>query len=522
MIGETFHNPPARNPLASSFDSFGVIAMAGFSLIDEPWLPCLTLAGRPVEVCLRDVIERSHEYRELFDQSPLVTVALYRLLLALIRRVYGIHSADQWRRLRTAGRFDSAAAAGYFDRFSDRFDLFSPSRPFMQSQLPPETQRHPCSLLVREAASGNNPTLFDHSRDASPRPLSPGEAARCLVAAHASALGGGVSSPFNFCDATLARDSTALICGTTLFETLLLNSPPVPAEPDDAPVWEWDGEIVPERGGTHAPGVMALYTWPARRIRLVTDDDGRSVAACQVLQGLIPDPDRRDPMKAFRGSQSGSQIALRLAPGRAVWRDLPIWLGLAPDAICPAAVTWLRHSSAACAVAGQTAAPLQLAIFGLATAPGRASVVFWRHERYPLPSFCLDDSEAIHECCGALARAEAASELLTAALAFLGRLLNAPSDAVLGLQDVAGLTCWAELDRTVRGFLLTAATDPTAAVAEWDACVTKAVTEAFTCALARCGRVPGRARSAVAAGRFFTQQLAAIMGRQARPSGEKG
>src|SRR5688500_11864567 len=68
-----------------------------FSLVDEPWIPCLTVRGGPAEMLgLGAVLTRPREIREIADDSPLVTVALHRLLLAILHRNFGPASTPDW------------------------------------------------------------------------------------------------------------------------------------------------------------------------------------------------------------------------------------------------------------------------------------------------------------------------------------------------------------------------------------------------------------------------------------------
>ena len=61
--------------------------MPEFNLVDQPWIPCLQRdSGKPQELSLRDTLTRAHEIRELPDDSPLVTVSLHRLLLAILQQ----------------------------------------------------------------------------------------------------------------------------------------------------------------------------------------------------------------------------------------------------------------------------------------------------------------------------------------------------------------------------------------------------------------------------------------------------
>lgn len=60
-----------------------------FNLIDEPWIPCIRLDGKPDELSLRAVFAQAHQLREIRGDSPLETASLHRLLLAVLHRVFG-------------------------------------------------------------------------------------------------------------------------------------------------------------------------------------------------------------------------------------------------------------------------------------------------------------------------------------------------------------------------------------------------------------------------------------------------
>ena len=57
------------------------MATPSFNLIDQPFIPCVTREGQHAEFSLLETLTRAHEIRELCDESPLVTIALHRLLL---------------------------------------------------------------------------------------------------------------------------------------------------------------------------------------------------------------------------------------------------------------------------------------------------------------------------------------------------------------------------------------------------------------------------------------------------------
>src|SRR3712207_4637964 len=134
--------------------------MASFNLISEPWIPCRNVDGQMEERSLRDALTRAHELRELWDPSPLVTVTLHRLLLAVLHRCFGPANKEAWRALWQAGRFDTGGLDSYFREYRDRFGLFHPERPFYQvtrmykvRSASAEVKRHPVLTLAEEAAS---------------------------------------------------------------------------------------------------------------------------------------------------------------------------------------------------------------------------------------------------------------------------------------------------------------------------------------------------------------------------------
>ena len=90
-----------------------------FNLIDQPWIPCTMPDGSHVELSLQGTLLQAHEIREIFDQSPLVTAALHRLLLAILHRNFGPASRSEWQTLWQAKRFDSARLGSYFSGWHD-------------------------------------------------------------------------------------------------------------------------------------------------------------------------------------------------------------------------------------------------------------------------------------------------------------------------------------------------------------------------------------------------------------------
>ncbi|MBX6770504.1 MAG: type I-E CRISPR-associated protein Cse1/CasA [Chloroflexi bacterium] len=421
--------------------------MAHFDLVYEPWIPCLrAVDGRSEELGLLAVLARAHELREISDPSPLVTITLHRLLLAILHRVLdGPRSPQAWWDLWNQGRFDHARFEAYFRRWSERFDLFHPEYPFYQTAGLPEEKSQVSAKLTPEVASpGNAVLLFDHTLDSA---LTPAEAARALIAYHAFAVGGlvtylpGEEKHRSAKAGPLTGSAVALVRGPTLFHTLLLNlhrydpedDVPCPADPDDAPCWEQDDPVIPADRSPR--GYLDYLTWQSRRSRLIptVDADGHIfVRQAVILKGFqFPDGFEQpgvETMVAFvknpaarKGGDPWKPIGFN--PERAIWRDsLALMQSIAGQSQRPKMLSWLSDLIVEGYLERHEVLPLDL--FGMVT--DQANILLWRQERLPLPLSYLQDSELIRVLGDALGLAEETARSLYAASRELAELLEAP------------------------------------------------------------------------------------------------
>ena len=222
--------------------------MAEFNLIDESWIPCIDPHGQRVEYGIRETLLKAHELREICDDSPLVTVALHRLLLAILYRAYeGPSDMAKWRLLHERGHV--ALGGGiekYLNRWRSRFYLFDAKHPFMQvagldlndykqDGAVKKDKSDGLMRLVREAPDKGGRILFDH-RVGTERPdYEPKQIAKMILSAQ-SYSGTGVASagkigkqqitptPCQF--APCVEGLVLWLQGESLFHTLLLNLVP--------------------------------------------------------------------------------------------------------------------------------------------------------------------------------------------------------------------------------------------------------------------------------------------------------
>lgn len=456
----------------------------------------------------------SHRLKGIFHASPLVTLQLHRLLLAVLYRCTNLRSAAHWGTLWKRGAFDSAVIDAYFIYCADRFDLFHPTHPFYQVPDLPNAVVHPIQHLVFEASSGNNPVLFDHHADDVPDELSAASAAQHLVTYQGYAIGFGKSEPFYFSDGPLVRGFAVLVQGANLFETLVLNLQQYAPSPGDVPAWEDNPPRPLDATGTQPRGRIDYLTWQSRRIRLIsTDGQNDRVSHCQIQQGYkLPKTGLgMDPAKAYRNREKTGLQPVSLAVGRAAWRDADVLFAASgsPDQ-GPAAFAWLadiRHSDETDV---EIPALQPFAVYGMMTDPGKAArVLFWRREEMPLPIDVMSDGHLYGCVLLALRAAEGGAGAVVRALHQSVRYLLSPGMDMGGRRPdpslVGAMTArtgcveryWSSLNEPFRIFLIGLPEDPDASLAAWQKRVSRHALAAFDTVADHLGNSPRALRAAV-------------------------
>ena len=67
-----------------------------FDLLEEQWIACENLKGKREALGIRQVLARAHELSTVSDESPLVTAATYRMLLAIVDQAYRPARRADW------------------------------------------------------------------------------------------------------------------------------------------------------------------------------------------------------------------------------------------------------------------------------------------------------------------------------------------------------------------------------------------------------------------------------------------
>jgi CRISPR system Cascade subunit CasA len=396
-----------------------------FNLIDSKWIPCILPGGDREELSIKETFERASEIQEIFDPSPLVTVAIHRLLLAILHRNFGPANETEWAKLWNDGKgdWDKVKLTTYLDKWHSRFDLFDEKYPFYQcTTIPvsttdakgkPKSYAKSVSNMVHELATGDNATLFDHSIEDNPRALSSAEAARLLVAFQSFAVGGLITfesgqdrRKFGSADnAPLVKGAIIFVEGDNLLQTLMLNlhkynrNDAVPFEIDrnDTPVWEREENLLREE---RPKGLLDLLTWQSRRLKLMPEQDnnGRTIVTQAVIMKGNQFPDgfylyNKEPMLAFRKVLKPSNgqdpyPPLAFQQEKALWRDsLSLFKATENSKTKPKIIVWLSYLAEEDKIPWSNT--YHLAVMGLVTS--KAKVSLWRHERLPLPLKYLEE-----------------------------------------------------------------------------------------------------------------------------------
>ncbi|MBB5070471.1 CRISPR system Cascade subunit CasA [Saccharopolyspora gloriosae] len=323
--------------------------MIEFNLIDEPWIPVRTKAeGRLVKVGIAEALLRAEAFSDLVGDVPTQVPALLRqVLLPVVADALGLPATfEDWGRRFAAHAFTSAeqkVLREYFAAHRDRFEVFDQERPFGQvaGLRTAKDETKSTALMVATAASGNNVPLFSSRTDADVYPLAVDEAVRWLLhvqcwdtaAIKSGAVGdskvkagkttGNPTGP-------LGQLGVLVPMGVSLYDTLLLNTLIWSGPRAGKPQWRAENAASPEWDTRPAEGLLDLWTWQSRRVRLIPEETGGGVWVTRVVLSAgdrlleLPDYEPHTAWKPVtdKKAAAGARRPRRLASGRAIWRGM--------------------------------------------------------------------------------------------------------------------------------------------------------------------------------------------------------
>lgn len=350
-----------------------------FNLLDEPWIKCMDGTNQPVSLSIRDIFSGRGDAYKVVGDSPTQDYAVLRVLLAIFWRAHALdlvesYAGNNWEDFDWPEWFDELrdqlvnekrddVVLDYLEGYENRFDLLSPSAPFMQvADLHTKSgATRPVSFIVPEAADDFFTMRTAEGRES----LALDEAARWLIHTQAFDFSGiksgaegdprvkGVKG-YPIGTGWTGRTGGTIVLGEGgILETLILNTPPSAvldsqeggAVSADIPVWEREPDTAAQRLGSSDDigavphGAVDLATWQARRIRLFFEGD-RAVQVLVSNGDRIPDAGKNvmgDPMTPYRYSPNQSKkgtdayYARPYDPTRTMWRALDALIALEDD-----------------------------------------------------------------------------------------------------------------------------------------------------------------------------------------------
>jgi CRISPR system Cascade subunit CasA len=411
-----------------------------FNLWTDPWIRVTTPDGAEATLAIGECLAAAHTLAALGDPSPLVVGGTHRLLAAILQAIYAPQDASEVAALLRAGRFDPDRLETFAARHRERFDLFHPSAPFLQTGdvpldgwkkpgkggKPEWADPKPVAVLFAELPAETNRTHFHHVTDAGHQ-LCPACCARGLVTvpAFASSGGAGIRPSING-----VPPIYVLPIGRTLLEALALSLvlpdfQPPGADPRRADVGPWCGPgTVAKSSPVSAVGYLESLTFPARRVRLYPQPTPAICTHCGQATPVSVGTTLyemghwlsegsgiwEDPFAAFRKPRGRSKSddagprPVRPEEGKALWREYTgLLLAEREDVLRPKVVAQTARLIEAGALA--EVERVRFRCVGIRT-DGKAKVFEWLDEALDAPPALLSDDLAVTYVEGALQQAD--------------------------------------------------------------------------------------------------------------------
>ncbi|MEM1221704.1 MAG: type I-E CRISPR-associated protein Cse1/CasA [Verrucomicrobiota bacterium] len=299
--------------------------MQNFNLIDQPWIPVRWTTGsettHPRLVSLGDAFRRGHEIAEL-DCAPHERIALTRLLVCITHAALGApEDSEDWDGF---GDDVHTKVPDYLNRpdIYPHFNLLGDGPRFLQEEVVATKDPVPCSKLIPYLATGNNPTLLDHSGMNANRSYSKASIALALLTFQNfyPLYGAGYKGRGPCSDSNTIH---TLICGSSLGQTICLNMLDMESieslSPNGIgkPIWECQSKDELEESTQTYLGRLV----PRHRSLKLSDD----------LKGFYHQKDSlqypgwepfREPSSTIILNKKEERRILPARPERAIWRDL--------------------------------------------------------------------------------------------------------------------------------------------------------------------------------------------------------
>jgi CRISPR system Cascade subunit CasA len=404
-----------------------------FNLWRVPWIRATRLDGSVAELGIDECLTTAHTLYALHDPSPLVVAGTHRLLTAILQAIYAPESLGDIEALLANGHFDAARLEAFAEQYVERFELFHPAAPFLQTgdvpldawQKPEKPKRgqakneatdrvetSPVAALLAEVPSATNRAHYHHVTDDSHQ-LCPACCARAIVTFSAFAQNAGRGWR-----ASINGDPPIYIlpAGSTLFQSLALSLAAPGYQPQAADesragraTWNNDARIQREHA-LATVGYLESLTFPARRVRLFPRTERTRCTQCGAptditVREMVYEMGHYrgekatgwdDPFVAFRHPNSSSKsdkqglLPVRPQAGKAIWREYTSLLLARPhdEELRPKIVRQIGRLVDRGSLSDQEL--VRFRCIGLRT-DGKAKVFEWLDEALEAPPHLLSD-----------------------------------------------------------------------------------------------------------------------------------
>jgi CRISPR system Cascade subunit CasA len=318
-----------------------------FNLIDEPWIPVMDKTFQVKEVSLTELFETWENWREIQADNPPTTLAIYRLLLAILHCAYqGPKNEDHWEEI---DEDNGVEAIAYLNQWRDRFDLLHPEHPFMQDPILPLEKAVPIYAIHTMSTS----QVFSHEHEWSGYSISLAQAARLLVRLQGVDITslrafyvGQSSGNRSAVNTPTINAANVLVRGSTLKQTLLFNlmrydpasEVPSVVTGEDLPAWETGYDGKPKKASPQ--GYISYLSFPWRRLRLFPENGQVSQLAITMGNSL---PDKVSPQQWECGVAYRDDKPVRLSLSKQLWRNADAFVLNTGGQHRPRIVDWLAE-----------------------------------------------------------------------------------------------------------------------------------------------------------------------------------
>lgn len=375
-----------------------------YCLISEKWIPCQKTNGESDIFSLKEVlIDYVDQIQFIFHKSPLITLSVYRLLIAIIQSaIRGPEDTqDVIEYIRQNKTWDDKLK-NYFEKWEDRFYLIHEKYPFFQhAEIEIEKAEVPLTHIMREQSSGSNATYFDHSVDKVPQEYSLARASLEVVCAQICSFSSGQGYRQSL---ATTSGASVFVEGNSLRETLSYNLFPYKTneshgfiyDEDDCPSWEMDDP----KKQKEFPGYLGYMTYISRNILLQPEvsENGTTVVKYLLKKPTSPiphfsadfklvslDPFTRYESKKKKSEKGPDHKPVSLEKDYVVWQSFPslvqlVWGKIFRDIACKT-------------ICDYNDIPLKLLLLGVNC--NNDKINYWGSTRIPLPKELLKDEQII-------------------------------------------------------------------------------------------------------------------------------